>query len=298
MFRSTQVLLIARRPASLGAIRAAPALPPVPRATRLLSTCSQPISRRSRNSRLQAPAAQGPRRAYGVVADAPVPSSRKVWDSAADAVKDVKSGDVLLSGDTLINALSERKEVTDLTVVSNNVGSGKQGLGKLLHTNQIGTVLASYIGGNKHFEALYLAGAISLELIPQGTLVARLRAAAAGVPAFYTPTGARTAVEHGSIPIRYKPGGVGAGVAVEGHRKETREFGGRRYVMEEAIRGDVAFVRAWKVDEDGLGWVGDFGAQVRGGPLGLQSCGLDAKLRWDRETRDVTLRLPATRISI
>lgn len=111
--------------------------------------------------------------------------------------------------------------------------------------------MASYIGGNKHFEALYLSGAISLELVPQGSLVARLRAAASGVPAFYTPTGARTAVELGSIPIRYKPGGVAAGVAIEGRKKEAREFGGRRYVLEEAIRGDVAFVRAWKVDEVG-----------------------------------------------
>ncbi len=104
---------------------------------------------------------------------------------------------------------------------------------------------------NKHFESLYLTGQISLELIPQGTLVGRLRAHAAGIPAFFTPTGASTAVEFGSIPIRYNEGGVKAGVKIPGNKKEAREFGGRRYLMEPAIVGDVAFVRAWKVDEVG-----------------------------------------------
>ena len=106
-------------------------------------------------------------------------------------------------------------------------------------------------GRNKHFESLYLNGQISLELIPQGTLVGRLHAHAAGLPAFFTPTGASTAVEEGSIPIRLNAGGMKAGVAVPGNPKEAREFGGRRFVLEPAIAGDVAFVRAWKVDEVG-----------------------------------------------
>jgi 3-oxoacid CoA-transferase len=88
-----------------------------------------------------------------------------------------------------------------------------------------------------------------MELVPQGTLVERLRAHAAGIPAFYTPTGASTAVEEGSIPIRYGEGGKG--VAIPGIKKEAREFGGRRYVMEPALPGDVAFIKAWKVDEAG-----------------------------------------------
>ena len=104
---------------------------------------------------------------------------------------------------------------------------------------------------NKHFESLYLNGQISLELIPQGTLVGRLHAHAAGFPAFFTPTGASTAVEEGSIPIRLKEGGIKAGVAVPGNKKEAREFNGRRFVMEPAIVGDVAIIRAWKVDEVG-----------------------------------------------
>ena len=104
---------------------------------------------------------------------------------------------------------------------------------------------------NKHFEQLYLQGKISLELIPQGTLAERLRAHAAGIPAIFTPTGASTAVEQGSIPIRYHEGGISNGVKIPGTRKESREFNGRRYVLEPAIAGDVAFVRAWKVDEVG-----------------------------------------------
>ena len=94
-------------------------------------------------------------------------------------------------------------------------------------------------------------GQISLELIPQGTLVGRLHAHAAGFPAIFTPTGANTAVEEGSIPLRLKAGGIKAGVAIPGVKKEAREFNGRRFVLEPAIAGDVAFVRTWKVDEVG-----------------------------------------------
>ena len=98
---------------------------------------------------------------------------------------------------------------------------------------------------------MYLNGKISLELIPQGSLVGRLHAHAAGVPAFFTPTGASTAVEHGSIPIRYNEGGMSQGVAIPGNKKEAREINGRRFILEPAIAGDVAFIRAWKVDEVG-----------------------------------------------
>jgi len=112
-------------------------------------------------------------------------------------------------------------------------------------------MISSYIGDNKHFESLYLTGDIGLELVPQGTLAERIRAHAAGIPAFYTPTGASTAVEEGSIPIQYHKGGISNGVKIAGHKKEAREFGGRRYVLEPAIAGDVAFIRAWKVDEVG-----------------------------------------------
>lgn len=104
---------------------------------------------------------------------------------------------------------------------------------------------------NKQFEALYLKGAISLELVPQGTLAERIRAHAAGIPAFFTPTGASTAIEEGSIPIRYHEGGISKGVKIPGIKKEAREMNGRRYVLEPSIAGDVAFIRAWKADEIG-----------------------------------------------
>ncbi|EIW85447.1 3-oxoacid CoA-transferase [Coniophora puteana RWD-64-598 SS2] len=188
-----------------------------------------------------------------------IPNKPKVWDSVDEAIKDVKSGDTLLCGgfglagvpDTLLAALVKRKDVNKLTAVSNNAGAGDSGLGKLFNSKQIEKVIASYPGGNKAFEALYLNGEVSMELCPQGTLVERIRAHAAGIPAFFTPTGASTAVEEGSIAQRYNEGGFKSGVKIPGIKKEAREFKGRRYVMEESIAGDVAFIRAWKVDEVG-----------------------------------------------
>lgn len=187
------------------------------------------------------------------------PKKSKVWESAEEAVKDVKSGQVLMVGgfglagvpDTLLTALTKRPEVKDLTGVSNNCGTVESGLGLLLNSGQLGKLVASYPGGNKKFEAAYLNGDITLELVPQGTLAERIRAGAAGIPAFFTPTGASTAIEKGEIPQRYHSGGAKNGVAIPGIPKEAQEFDGRRYVLETAIPGDVAFVRAWKVDEVG-----------------------------------------------
>ncbi|KAG6868214.1 hypothetical protein C0993_006077 [Termitomyces sp. T159_Od127] len=199
-------------------------------------------------------------RKYSTATDSPAPRKSKLWKSADEAIQDVKSGDVLLCGgfgaagipDTLLGALAKRKDtVRDLTAVSNNAGSADSGLGKLLNTDQLSKVVASYPGGNKKFESLFLEGGISLELVPQGTLAERIRAHAAGIPAFFTPTGASTAVEEGSIPQRYNKGGLANGIAIPGISKEAREFNGRRYLMETAIAGDVAFIRAWKVDESG-----------------------------------------------
>lgn len=98
---------------------------------------------------------------------------------------------------------------------------------------------------------MYLKGEVGIELVPQGTLCARLNAHAAGYPAVYTPTGANTTVETGGIPIRYKPGGMREGVLIPGNAKQSAEFNGRKYLLEPAIMGDVAFVHAWKADEVG-----------------------------------------------
>ncbi|PAV23901.1 3-oxoacid -transferase [Pyrrhoderma noxium] len=193
------------------------------------------------------------------VSSVPTPSKSKVWESVDEAVKDVKSGDTIICGgfglcgtpDTLIQAVGRRPEVKNLTAVSNNAGVGDKGLGTLVHSGQIRKMMLSYLGGNKHFEHMYLTGKVGLELVPQGTLVERLRAHAAGIPAFYTPTGSSTAVEKGAIPIKYKEGGPSAGIEEPGNAKEVREFNGKKYVMEPALAGDVAFVRAWKADEAG-----------------------------------------------
>ncbi|EDR11247.1 uncharacterized protein LACBIDRAFT_324861 [Laccaria bicolor S238N-H82] len=153
--------------------------------------------------------------------------------------------------DTLLEALSRRPNVQNLTGVSNNAGTTGSGLDKLINTNQLVKVIASYPGGNKNFESRYLAGQITLELVPQGTLAERIRAHASGIPAFFTPTGASTAIEEGTIPQRYNEGGASNGVALPGIPKEAREINGKRFVLETALPGDVAFVRAWKVDEVG-----------------------------------------------
>lgn len=155
------------------------------------------------------------------------------------------------TADTLIQALSKRPEVKELTCVSNNAGVGEYGLGVLLQSGRIAKMIASYIGGNKYFEKAYLTGNIALELSPQGTIAERCRAAGAGIPAFYTPSGVGTPVETGGIPMKYVAGGKSGEVEVPGKAREVREFNGRKYLMEEAIKGDYAFVKVWKADEYG-----------------------------------------------
>jgi 3-oxoacid CoA-transferase subunit A len=161
----------------------------------------------------------------------------KVVASAEEAVRDITDGCTVLVGgfglcgipETLIEALV-RKGVKNLTTVSNNAGVDDYGLGKLLYTGQISKHIGSYVGENKHFEQLVLTGKIQLELNPQGTLAERIRAAGAGIPAFFTPTGVGTKVAEG---------------------KEMREFNGRPYVMEKALPGDFALIKAWKADRWG-----------------------------------------------
>ncbi|KAJ9098749.1 hypothetical protein QFC21_004397 [Naganishia friedmannii] len=191
-----------------------------------------------------------------------VPKSTKVWSSAEEAIKDIRSGSLVLSAgfglcgvpQTLINAIRDNESIDDLTVVSNNAGdSGSGGLSPLVQSGQISTMILSYVGTNKKLQDAYLAGKISLELGPQGTIAERLRAGGAGVPAVYTPTGAGTFVETGGIPRRLslKEEGKKQTVVLEGKPKEVREFEGKRYLLEPAIKGDVAIIRAWKVDRAG-----------------------------------------------
>ncbi|MBX3217688.1 MAG: CoA transferase subunit A [Labilithrix sp.] len=179
----------------------------------------------------------------------------KVMKSAREATFDIPSGATVLAGgfglcgipENAIRAIAELG-VKDLTFVSNNCGVDDFGLGILLRNKQIRKMVSSYVGENKEFERQYLSGELEVELCPQGTLAERLRAGGAGIPAFYTPTGAGTAVSDGGLPLKYAADGS---VAKASPKKETREFGGRSYVLEEAITGDFAIVKAWKGDRFG-----------------------------------------------
>ncbi|HEX4325721.1 MAG TPA: CoA transferase subunit A [Burkholderiales bacterium] len=129
----------------------------------------------------------------------------------------------------LIEAIRD-SGVKDLTVVSNNAGIDDVGLGLLLKTRQIKKMISSYVGENKTFAEQYLAGELEIEFNPQGTLAERIRAGGAGVPAFFTRTGAGTDVAKG---------------------KEEREFDGKKYVMERGLRADLSVIHAWKADTEG-----------------------------------------------
>lgn len=123
--------------------------------------------------------------------------------------------------------------------------------GKLLATQQVARMISSFIGSNKYFESQYLAGKISLQLTPQGTMVERCRAGAFGIPAFYTPTGFGTSVQTGEIIVKYKEGTEKPEPEEWAKPRETREYNGKGYILEEAIYGDVAIVHAWKADKMG-----------------------------------------------
>jgi len=179
----------------------------------------------------------------------------KVFASALEACRDIPDDVTLLAGgfglcgipENSIRALRELG-TKGLTVVSNNCGVDDFGLGILLRNKQIVKMISSYVGENKEFERQYLSGELEVELCPQGTLAERLRAGGAGIPAFFTPTGAGTAVSDGGLPLRYAKDGS---VAKHSVKKETREFDGKLHVLEPAIRGDYGIVRAWKGDRFG-----------------------------------------------
>jgi 3-oxoacid CoA-transferase subunit A len=157
--------------------------------------------------------------------------------SADAAIASLTDGATILMGgfglcgipENLIAAV-RRKGTKNLTVVSNNAGVDDFGIGLLLQNRQVKKMISTYVGENKLFEQLVLSGELQVELNPQGTLAERLRAGGAGIPAFYTPTGYGTMVAE---------------------NKETRDFDGRSYVLERALRGNFAFIKAWKGDRWG-----------------------------------------------
>ncbi|MEM8901506.1 MAG: CoA transferase subunit A [Bacteroidota bacterium] len=161
----------------------------------------------------------------------------KVVTAANEAIKGISDGMTLMLGgfglcgipENSIRALVEA-EVTGLTCISNNAGVDDFGLGLLLQKKQIKKMVSSYVGENAEFERQMLSGELEVELIPQGTLAERCRAAGAGIPAFFTPAGYGTEVAEG---------------------KEVREFNGKPHIMELAFEADFAIVKAWKGDKLG-----------------------------------------------
>ena len=164
-------------------------------------------------------------------------SMNKVFANADEAVADIQDGATIMVGgfglcgipENLIRALV-KKDVKNLNTISNNVGVDEFGLGLMLYAGQIRSHKGSYVGENKLLEEMVLTGRIDLELIPQGTFAERIRAGGAGIPAFFTPAGFGTVVAEG---------------------KETREFDGRPYVLELALKADFALIKAWKGDRWG-----------------------------------------------
>jgi 3-oxoacid CoA-transferase subunit A len=158
----------------------------------------------------------------------------KVVRDAREAIADVNDGATIMLGgfglcgipENLIRALRD-KGSKNLTIISNNAGVDGRGAGLLLEARQVRKIISTYVGENKLFEELALAHELEVELVPQGTFSERMRAGGAGIAGFYTPTGYGTIVAEG---------------------KETREFDGRAYVLERALRADFAFVKAWKGD--------------------------------------------------
>ena len=161
----------------------------------------------------------------------------KLYKNANDAIFDIKDNSVIMLGgfglcgipENLISALVKRG-TRNLTCISNNAGVDDFGIGLLLKTKQVKKMISSYVGENSEFEKQLLSGELDVELIPQGTLAERCRAAGAGIPAFYTPSGVGTEVSNG---------------------KESRIFNGKTYLLEKAFSSDFALVKAWKGDRMG-----------------------------------------------
>lgn len=180
----------------------------------------------------------------------------QIYDSASEAIHDVKSNSTILCGgfglcgipEKLFEALSERKSINNLTIVSNNAGVNDFGVGLLLKQNQVKRMISSYVGENKLFETQYLTGELELEFVPQGTLAEKIRAAGAGIPLFYTPTGYNTLVHLGGAPIKYDKNG---NIILSSKPKQSIQHHGNNYVLEEAIMGNFAFVKAYKADKSG-----------------------------------------------
>ena len=155
--------------------------------------------------------------------------SKKIFNSAEEALYDLKAGQKLLVGgfgvcgipENLISEISKRDDINNLYVVSNNAGVSDFGLGILLQSKKIKRMVSSYVGENKHFENQYLSGNLEVELVPQGTIAEKLRCGGFGIPGFFTHTGCNTWVEEGGLPIKFDNNG---NIEIASKPKETKEF--------------------------------------------------------------------------
>ncbi|RFB16824.1 CoA transferase subunit A [Bacillus sp. HNG] len=162
---------------------------------------------------------------------------KTIYTSFEEAVSGIKDGMTLMVGGFGLVGIPEnlilgirKTNVKDLTVISNNCGVDDWGLGILLQNKQIKKMISSYVGENKEFERQVLSGELEVQLVPQGSLAEKIRAGGAGIPAFYTPAGVGTPIAEG---------------------RETREFNGKEYLLEEGLTADFSLVKAWKADKLG-----------------------------------------------
>lgn len=161
----------------------------------------------------------------------------KTVKNAEEAIQDIPSNAVLMLGGFGLSGIPEncisailKRDIDGLTCISNNAGVDDFGIGLMLKKRMVKKMISSYVGENAEFERQLLSGELEVELIPQGTLAERVRAGGAGIPAFFTPAGVGTEVAEG---------------------KEVREFNGKLYLMEHALKADFSFVKAWKGDTAG-----------------------------------------------
>ncbi|KAK6643760.1 Succinyl-CoA:3-ketoacid coenzyme A transferase 1, mitochondrial [Polyplax serrata] len=182
-------------------------------------------------------------------------NSKKIVSSVEEALDGIKDGDKLLVGGFGLCGIPEnliagilKIQVKDLTLVSNNPGTQDFGLGLLFKEKRVRRMIASYVGENAEFERQFLNGEIEVELTPQGTLAERLRAGGAGIPAFYTPTAYGTLVHEGGAPVKYDKN---KNIEVASSGRAEQVYNNRNYILEEAITGDFALVKAWKADPAG-----------------------------------------------
>lgn len=185
------------------------------------------------------------------------PFSVKVFESSIDALEDIRNGSRIAIGgygscgipENLIRAL-DMLGPYDLTVYSATTGQAGWGLDLLLQDKQVRRLITSYAGVNLSFDKQYHSGEMELELVPEGSLAAKLYAGGAGIPAFYTKTGVGTVIEDGLFPIKYTKGNKKS-IEIYSHGKEKRSFHGRDHLLEEAIITDYSLIKAWKADTMG-----------------------------------------------